>query len=59
MNTKQLMEKTKEVVKKVNTKTWIAGAAVLIIGIAVLLNVLFMPAPAMMPVRMWEKSVFR
>ncbi len=44
MNTKQFFEKTKEVVKKVSKKTWIASAAVLIIGIAVLLNVLFMPS---------------
>ncbi len=43
MNTKQLLEKSKETLKKVSKKTWVASAAVLIIGIAVLLNVLFMP----------------
>ena len=44
MNKGQLKEKTKEFLKKINKRTWISCAAVLIIGIAVLLNVLFMPA---------------
>ena len=44
MNSKQLWDKTKETIKKINNRTWIACGAVLIIGIAVLLNVLFMPS---------------
>jgi len=44
MNSKQLWDKTKETVKKINNRTWVACGAVLIIGIAVLLNVLFMPS---------------
>lgn len=44
MNSKQLLDKTKGIIKKINKRTWIACGAVLIIGIAVLLNVLFMPS---------------
>lgn len=43
MNTNQILSKTKELIKKINKRTWVTCSAVLIIGIAVLLNVLFLP----------------
>lgn len=43
MNGKELVEKTKGLVKKVNKRAWVASGAVLIVGIAVLLNILFVP----------------
>ena len=46
MKLKNFLNKSKEVIKKVNKRTWVACSAVLIIGIAVLLNVLFVPESA-------------
>ncbi len=46
MKLKKFLNKSKEVIKKVNKRTWVACSAVLIIGIAVLLNVLFVPESA-------------
>ena len=46
MKLKKILNKSKEVIKKVNKRTWVACSAVLIIGIAVLLNVLFVPESA-------------
>lgn len=43
MKVKPILEKVKLSFKKVNKKTWIACGAVLVVGVAVLLNVLFMP----------------
>lgn len=47
MDFKQTAEKAKnkakEIIKKVNKKTWIACGAVLLVGIAVLLNILLIP----------------
>ncbi len=44
MNTTELLDKFKSIVKKVNRKTWIACGAVMIIGLAILLNFLLIPA---------------
>lgn len=46
MKLKKFLNKSKEVIKKINKRTWVACSAVLIIGIAVLLNVLFVPESA-------------
>lgn len=43
MDTNQILSKVKNMIKKINKRTWITCSAILIIGIAVLLNVLFMP----------------
>lgn len=43
MNTSELLDKVKTLVKKVNRKTWIASGAVMIIGLAILLNFLLIP----------------
>lgn len=44
MNANELLDKFKSAVKKVSRKTWIASGAVMIIGIAILLNFLLIPA---------------
>ena len=43
MNTSELLDKVKTLVKKVNRKTWIASGAVMIIALAILLNFLLIP----------------
>lgn len=43
MNANELLDKIKTTIKKVNRKTWIASGAVMIIGIAILLNFLLIP----------------
>ena len=43
MNVKPIFEKVKNSAKKISKKTWIACGAVLVVGLAVLLNVLFLP----------------
>ncbi len=46
MDKKAMLEKAKSTIKKVNSRTWVACGAVLIVGIAVLLNILFFPTDA-------------
>ena len=43
MNANEFLDKIKSTIKKVNRKTWIASGAVMIIGIAILLNFLLIP----------------
>ena len=46
MKLKEFGEKTLEMIKKLNRKAVIASGAVVIIGVAVLLNFLLLPADA-------------
>ncbi|MBR6650108.1 MAG: SpoIIIAH-like family protein [Clostridia bacterium] len=43
MDTTKFLSKTKSFIRKINKRTWVTCSAILIVGIAVLLNVLFVP----------------